>query len=235
MWGQLTAPQGNPPRLYAQRKAGEVAAPDLPGHGSEETNGAGPYTADDFIKAILDPVKDLGLRDLIMVGHGLSAPYVLRAAAMLETPPRRVILLAGVVPDQGKSTLDTLPRAARMMFKIMSRKPTGARKKDIKLAKAVIDHVYCNGMTTFDSILASGWYRTIPSIMLSARHQLGSLNFDFPISYVPLWRDRLVPSPLQRRMAEKLPHVEIEKELDACHEAALERPAQVAEALLKHA
>ena len=235
VWGQLTAPQQYPPRLYAQRKAGEIVTPDLPGHNSVEMNGSGPYTADDFIKAILDPVKDRELRDLIMVGHGLSAGYVLHAASMLETPPRRVILLAGLVPDHGKSVLDSLPQATRMMFKIMSRKPTGASKKEIKLARPVIDNIYCNGMTKFDSVLASGWYRTIPSAMLSARQQLGDLNFNFPISYVPLWRDRLVPSPLQQRMAQKLPRVEIERELDACHEVILERPEQVAEVLLKHA
>ena len=209
--------------------------PDLPGHNSVEMNGSGPYTTDDFVTAILDPVKDRGLQDLIMVGHGLSAPYVLHAASMLDTPPRRVVLLAGVVPDQGKSALDSLPQTTRLMFKIMGRKPTGAGKKEIKLAKPVIDHIYCNGMTNFDSVLASGWYRTIPSSMLSTRQQLGSLSFNFPITYVPLWRDRLVPSALQRRMAQKLPGVEIERELDACHEVTLERPDQVAQALLKHA
>lgn len=235
VWGQLTAPQQYPPRLYSQPKAGEIVMPDLPGHNAQEMNGAGPYTADDFINAIVDPVNKLGLKDLIMVGPGLSAPYVLHAASLLETPPRRVILLAGVVPDQGKSTLDSLPQATRLMFKIMARKPTGAGKKEVKLAKPVIDHIYCNGMTPFDSVLASGWYRTIPLVMLSARQQLGNLQFNFPISYVPLWRDRLVPSGLQRRMAQKLPRVEMERELDACHEVILERPEQVAEILLKHA
>ena len=185
------------------------------------------------MSAVTDEIHSQGLHDLIMVGHGAAAPLILQAAAKLEEPPRRVVVFAGIIPDDGKSTLAMLPRISRLALKSMSRMSRIARK-DLRLPKAVITNVYCNGMDPFDVIQIVGRFGAIPFQLFQTPIRAHDLASNLPVTYVPLWRDRLVPSRLQRRMAERIAGVEIAPELDSCHEVTIELPRQVARILLKY-
>lgn len=231
VWGYLTAPVEHPPRLYGRSAVGKVLALDLPGHAprpGEDTSG---LSLDDFVSAVTDEVKSQGLHDLIMAGHGVAAPVLLQAAARLDEPPRRIVLFSGVIPRDGKSVLDTLPRLNRLGFKMMARMNRVARK-DFRLPNAVITNIYCNGMDPFDIVQIVGRFRALPPQLFQAPIHLGDLAL--PITYVPLWRDRLVSLDIQQRMADRLGSVEVVPELDSCHEVMTERPKQVADMLLKY-
>ena len=232
VWGHLTAPVEHPPRLYARSNIGKVVALDLPGHGPLAREDTSSLSFDDFVSAVTGEVRSQGLHDLIMAGHGVAAPILLQAATKLEEAPRRIVLFAGVIPDEGKSTLDMLPRMNRLGFKMMARL-NGIARMDFRLPKAVITNGYCNGMDPFDVIQIVGRFSPMPLQLFRARVYLNDLARNCPVTYVPLWRDRLLPSQLQRRMAERLGGVEIAQELDACHEVMTERPKQVADILLR--
>ena len=233
VWGHLTAPVEHPPRLYAGQRAGKVVSLDLSGLSTGDGGRAAGLSMDDLAAAVTDEVRSQGLRDVVMAGHGVSSPALLKAASMLDEPPRRVVLFAGIVPDEGKTVLDVLPRISKMGFKMLARL-NGLARKELRLPKAVITNVYCNGMDPFDVIQIVGRFTPLSLRLLRTRVYLNDVARNFPITYVPLWRDRLVPPSIQRRIAEKLNGAEVARELDSCHEVMIEAPKDVAEVLLRY-
>ena len=233
VWGHLTAPVQSPPRLYSRTSLGRVTALDLPGHGLQVREATLAPSFDDFVSAVTGEVRSQSLHDLIMVGHGFSAPILLQAAAKLDEAPRRIVLFAGIIPDEGESALHMLPRLSRLGFQTMAGLSSIARK-EIRLPKAVITNVYCNGMDPFDVIQIVGRFDSLPLQLLRTRVYLKDLGLSCPVTYVPLWRDRLVSSELQRQMAEQMGGVEIAAEMDSCHQVMIERPRLVADILLRY-
>lgn len=235
VWGYLTAPDRHPPALYAKSRVGQVISMDLPRHvvrPMEEDMPA--LTFDDFVSSVVDEVKARDLRDVILVGHGLSAPIVLQAASILEVPPRRVVLFAGAIPDAGRATVDVLPTLKRLSFRMLARMKR-VSKYEFRLPKMVLTGLYCNGMDPFDMIQIVGRYTPLPSQLVRTKIRLSDISSICPITYVPLWRDKLMPSQLQSRMAERLVGVEVENQIDSCHQVMMERPKQVADILVKYA
>ena len=234
VWGHLTAPVENPPRLYNGGKIGKVVTVDLPREITQPGDDPIEPSLDDFVDAVTSAVQAGGLRDVLLVGHGASAPVVLHAAARLEQPPSRVVLLAGLLPSEGKSVLDSLPRLHRMGLNASARMSRFAHK-DFRLPKTIIDHVYCRGMDPFDVIQFVGWFTPLPMQFFRSRVYLNDIARPCPVTYVPLWRDALVPMSLQQRMASRLDGIEMGTELDSCHEVMLERPRELADVLLGYA
>ena len=234
VWGHLTAPVEHPPRLYSRGSGGNVITLDLPGHGSRAREDVSDLTLDDFVSAVTNEVESRGLRDLILVGHGAIAPILVEAATKLEQPPKRVILFAGIIPDEGKSSMDMLPPAGRLGFNLLT-KLQQSKRKGLKLPNPVIVNLYCNGMDPFDVVQIVGRFCHLPTQLVRTKIHLDGLARNFPITYVPLWRDRLASSERQIRMAERLGGVEVVRELDSCHQVMIERPKQVADILLRYA
>ena len=235
VWGHLTAPVGKPPRLHARGRVGKVVSLDLLAQRPRPRNSGPSVYPNDFVSAITDEVASEDLHDLILVGHGISAPLLLHAASELEVAPRRIVLFAGAIPDDGKCALDMLPSLNKLGFKIISRRRSGRAKAQIKLPKAVIDNVYCNGMDPGDVTQIVGRFAPFSPQMFKTKLHLSALSINCPITYVPLWRDKLLPPALQHRMASRFPGVDIARELDSSHEVLIERPRQVADILLNYA
>ena len=228
VWGYLTAPVEHPPRLAVAAAAARVESLDL---SSQEALVRGGL--DEWVEAVSDAVNSRGLRDLVLVGHGVATPVVLQAVAQLETPPKRVVFLAGVVPKEGKSPLSVFPRSVRLGFRLLNLL-NGVARKDMRLPKAFVTHYLCNGMDPFDVIQIMGLFTSLPVGLLRSRVSLDTFTDHFPVTYVVLWRDRLLSPELQRTMAERLGKVEV-VELNSCHQVTIERPKEVAELLLKYA
>ena len=242
VWGYLTAPAEHPPRLHVRRAVGKLVSVDLPGHGTTAGGDVSRLSFDDFVSAVTDAVRAQDLRDLTMVGHGIAAPIILHAAAKLEQPPKRIVLLAGFIPDEGKSALEMLPRSSKLGLKLIARlngrgmmARLNGRGINLRLPKAVINSLYCNGMDPFEVIKIVGRFCPLPVQLLQSRVYLNDLARMCPVTYVPLWRDKLLSPRLQRRMAERLGNVEMVAELDSCHEVMIEHPRQVADLLLRYA
>ena len=234
VWGHLTAPSEHPPRLSGRPRVGQVVALDILADRGRANREPENRAFDSLVSTIAGKVRSQGLTDVVMAGHGLAAPALIRAAAELEVPPRRIVLFAGIIPGEGKSALDALPRVNKLVLKMLVRMNRLARK-EVKLPKPVITNVYCNGMDPFDAIQIIGRFTSLPRQLFESRVYLDDLARDCPVTYVPLWRDRLVPAQTQRRMAQRMVGTEVVPELDTCHEAMIESPRQVAEILLRYA
>ena len=234
VWGYLTAPVEHPPRLYSRGPVGKVIAMDLPGHSSKEPVESSALTLDYLAAAVRTELQTHELTDVVIATHGMAAPIVLRAAADLERPPKRIVVFGGVIPEDGKSSLDSLPRVARTVFKAFSRFSRISRK-ELRLPKAAVTTLYCNGMDSFDMVQIVGRFTPLPRRALLDRVFLSGADNICLVTYVPLQKDRLIPLALQHRMAARLGNVEIAPTLNACHEVMVQHPKQVADILLSYA
>ena len=220
VWGYLTAPVEHPPRLAVVTAAGRVVSPDLPYH---PTAGL-----DSWVTSVTEAISSHGLRDLVLVAHGVAAPVALQVAAQLETPPKRVVMLAGVIPKDGKSPLSTLP----LPFRLALKNPLA--RGNMKIPKALITYYLCNNMDPMDIIQIVGRFMPVPAALLRSRLSVSSFAVPCPVTYAVLWRDRLLSPELQRAMADRLEEAEV-VELNSCHEVTMERPKEIADLILRYA
>jgi pimeloyl-ACP methyl ester carboxylesterase len=233
VWGYMTAPAEHPPRLYAYRKVGKVFPMDLPGHGTDANGDTSAVQMEECVQAIVRAVERQELRDVVLVGHGFAAAPVLQAVAELPAPPKRVVLIAGIVPGQGKSMLSELSMSSRSAFKVLSLFNSLAGK-DVKLPKGVISQYLCNGVDTMEVVQTVGFFGALPTRVLRSGVNLGDLSLPCPVTYIVLSRDRVIPPDAQRRMAQRIPNVEL-MEFDSCHQVTLYRPKELADTLASFA
>jgi pimeloyl-ACP methyl ester carboxylesterase len=229
----MTAPIENPPRLYAYRKVGKVFPIDLPGHGTDANGDTAAVQVEECVQAIVRTVERQELRDVVLVGHGFAGALVLQAVAELPSPPKRVVLIAGIVPGEGKDMLSEFSLSPRSAFQALSWFNSLAGK-DMKLPKSVISRYLCNGVDTMDVVQTVGFFGALPTRVFKSGVSLGDLNLPCPVTYIVLTRDRVVPPETQRRMAQRIPKVEL-LELDSCHQVTLYRPRELADTLASFA
>lgn len=225
----MTAPVEHPPRLYAHRLANKVYSMDLPGHGADSDGDTSSVLLDECVQSIIRTVDRQGLQDLVLVGHGLGGWLILQAAGLLRLPPKRLILIAGIVPDRGKSMIDEFPLRFRMGFKVINtlRSLLG---RDIKMPSRFIYRQLCNGVDPMAVVESIGYFGPLPvGVLKSKTQELGELTS--PITYAVLNEDRVLPVETQRRMAARIPYAEV-IELESCHQVSLCQPKELSEILL---
>ncbi len=233
VWGYLTAPVEHPPRLASRPKVNKVFPMDLPSHGADAGGDTAGVQAEECVQSIVRAVERQDMHDLVLVGHGFSAPLVLKASAQLPVPPRRVVLVAGIVPSGGKNMISVLAPMIRFCFNLSSGM-TGLLDKDLRLPKLLINRYLCNGVDPKEIVQSVGFYGPLATRTLKTRVQREDLETPSPVTYVILTQDKILPLPVQRRMAERIPDVEL-VELDACHQAPLHRAREMADLLLSYA
>ena len=233
VWGYMTAPVEHPPRLASRPKVNKVFPMDLPSHGADAGGDTAGVLPEECVQAIVRAVERQDMHELILVGHGFAAPLVLKASAQLPTPPKRLVLVAGIVPAAGNNMTSVLPPKIRFCFNLSS-VLTGILGRDLRLPKPLINRYLCNGMEPKELVQSVGFYGPLATRTLKTRVRLEDLETPSPVTYVVLTQDRILPPPVQRRMAERIPEVEI-SELDSCHQASLSRPRELADLLLNYA
>ena len=233
VWGYLTAPVEHPPRLYRTRIANRVYPLDLPGHGADTEGDTGDVRFEECVQAVCRAVERQGLKDVVVVAHGFSACVALQASSQLPEPPKRIVLLAGVVPPPQRPLVSVLPSRARLGFKALSA-ANGLVGKGVKLPKAVIYNRLCNGMDPMEVVHSLGHFGPLPTKVLTAKVSLEQAEPPGPVTYVVLSRDRILPPDLQYRMAQRVPGAEVVN-LDSCHQAMLSHPRELADLLMSYA
>jgi pimeloyl-ACP methyl ester carboxylesterase len=233
VWGYMTAPVEHPPRLYAYHKVGKVFPMDLPGHGTDSHGDTAAVQMEECVQAIVRTVERQELRDVVLVGHGFAGALILQAAGKLPSPPKRLVLIAGIVPGEGRSILSEFSRSSRSSFQALNWFSSLAGK-DLKLPKYVISQYLCNCLDTMDIVQAIGFFGALPTRVFKTGVTLGDLNLSVPVTYIVLTRDLIVPPEIQRRMAQRIPNVEL-REFDSCHEVTLYRPRDLADTLASFA
>jgi pimeloyl-ACP methyl ester carboxylesterase len=229
VWGHMTAPVEHPPRLYAHRSANKVYPMDLPGHGADSDGDTSTVLLDECVQSIVRTVERQGLQDVVLVGHGFAGWLILQAAGLFPSPPKRLVLIAGIVPDRGKSMIDELPLRSRLGFQGINTLGS-LLGRDIKVPSGFIHRYLCNGMNPMAVVESIGYFGPLPVGVLKTKTQaLGELTI--PITYAVLTEDRVLPVETQRRMAARIPGAEV-IELESCHQVSLCQPRELAEILL---
>ena len=230
VWGYMTAPVEHPPRLYARRRANKVHPLDLPGHGADCRGDTAAVLMSECVQAIVRAVERQELQDVVLVGHGFAGSLVLQATGQLSVPPKRLVLIAGIVPDGEKSLLSAFPQRTRSCFQFLSIL-SNLFGQDLKLPRQVISQYLCNGINSMEIVQVIGMFGPLPTRVLKSRVTRDGLEVPCPVSYVVLTEDRILPPEVQRSMAERIPNVEV-IELESCHEVGLYRPRELADILL---
>lgn len=232
VWGYMTAPVEHPPRLYAYRPADKVFSLDLPGHGADADGDTSAVLMEECVQSIVRAVERQGLRDVVLVGHGFAGSLILQAAAQLPTAPKRVVLIAGILPPAGKSMASELPFVFRRGFQGISNLK-GLLGRDLSVPHGVIGRYLCNGIDPMALVQVIGYFGPLPVKVLKAKTPAG-LECPCPVTYVVLTEDRMLSPDAQRRMARRIPDVEV-LELESCHQATLYKPKELSEMLLAYA
>ena len=233
VWGHLTAPAEHPPRLYAPRRANRVYPLDLPGHGADADGDTAEVRLEECVHAITRAVEREGLSDLVLVGHGFAGGLILQAVAQLPQPPKRLVLVAGIVPVSQRSMLSALPQRTRGGFRMLAALSKLSRQ-DFRFPRLLIGRYLCNGMDPMEVIHILGLFGPLPVRVLTSRLPLDDGPPPCPVTYVVLSRDKLVPPAAQERVARRIPDAEIVS-MDSCHQVTLCQPKGLADILLGYA
>jgi pimeloyl-ACP methyl ester carboxylesterase len=233
VWGYLTAPVEHPPRLYGYRRVGKVYPLDLPGHGTDANGDTAAVQIEECVQAIVRAVERQDLHDVVLVGHGFAGSLVLQAATQLPAPPKRLVLIAGIVPEEGKTMLSEFPLVSRQCFQVFNRLST-LFGNDLKLPREVVHRYLCNGIDPMEIVQAIGFFGPLPTRVFKSKVVAGKLEAPIPVTYLLLKEDRIVTPEAQRRMAARIPNVEL-LEVDSCHQITLYKPRELADTLLSFA
>jgi pimeloyl-ACP methyl ester carboxylesterase len=228
VWGFMKAPAESPPRLYLKEPVEQAITVNAAG--VAENKARPEMDMQQCVDALVKLIKDNGLQRPVLVGHDVAAPVVLKVAAALESPPRRVVLVGGVIPKEGKSPVSVFPPLVKMPFLLRS---LLSGRRGIKMPKFLIHNVWCSGMSYEESIKVVGRFQALPTRLLKSRMSLKGLELKFPVTYIILEQDKLISPKEQRRMAHSLGYVEIDS-LEACHAAMLHKPGNLADLLLRY-
>ena len=230
VWGHMTAPQEHPPPLYRPRQAVRVRAVDLPGHGADQAQDTALVDLSESVGALAHVVQRENFSDYVLVGHELGGTVALHAAASLPTPPRRIVLVSGIVPAANAAPLSCYPIAARLLIRL-SAMASGLSGRDIAVPAGALHRYWCRGLDPMQRIETVGHLNPLPIRMLTQKTTLDLDSLPCPITYIVLTGNRLVPPARQRIMAARIPGAAV-IELDAGHQAAIQKPRQLAETLL---
>ena len=230
VWGHMTAPQEHPPPLYRPRQAVRVRAIDLPGHGADQAQDTALVDLSESVGALAHVVQRENFTDYVLVGHELGGTVALHAAASLPTPPQHIVLVAGIVPAANAAPLSCYPLAARLLIRL-SAAASSLSGRDIAVPAGALNRYWCRGLDPMQRIETIGHLNPLPIRMLTQKTTLNLDTLPCPITYIVLTGNRLVPPSRQRTMAARIPNAAI-TELDAGHQAAIQKPRQLAETIL---
>ena len=233
VWGHLTAPEEHPPPLHKPRRANRVHPLDLPGHGSDAVGDTSAVRLEECVQAITRAVEREQLKDLVMVGHGFSASLVVQAASEMEVPPKRVVLVAGIVPAPQRPLLSACPAKTRTAFRVMSLLSKLSRQ-DLKLPSPAINGYLCNGMDSMEVVQLLGFLGPLPTRVLKSRLPMETSELPCPVTYIMLTQDMLFPLDAQSRVAARFEGAET-VEIESCHQVMAQHPEELAEVLLRYA
>ncbi len=232
VWGLMTAPEEHPPRLHKPRRANRVHTVDLPGHGADAQGDTAAVRVEECVDAIAHAVERERLRDVILVGHGISAGIVLQAATSLPSPPKRLAIVGGMVPQGSRPLVSGYAGRIGTGFKLLSFLSSLSRK-ELRYPYPFISRYLCNTMEAMEVVQILGFFGPLPTRLLNSGLSLDA-ELPAPLSCIVLTQDKLISPQVQRRTAERLNSEEV-LEVDACHMGVWQRPHEVADALLRYA
>lgn len=233
VWGYLTAPEEHPPTLHKPRRANRVHPLDLPGHGADAGGDTAAVRLEECVQAITRAVERENLKDLVLVGHGFSGSLVVQAASEMAVPPKRVVLVAGIVPAPQRPLLSACSPRTRTAFRMLSLLSSMSRQ-DLRLPSYAINEYLCNGIDSMEVVQMMGFFGPMPTRLLKSKLPMETSELPCPVTYVVLTQDKMIAPGAQGRIAERFDGVET-VEIESCHQVMAQHPKELAEVLLRYA
>ena len=233
VWGYLTAPEEHPPTLHKPRRANRVHPLDLPGHGADAGGDTAAVRLEECVQAITRAVERENLKDLVLVGHGFSGSLVVQAASEMAVPPKRVVLVAGIVPAPQRPLLSACSPRTRTAFRMLSLLSSMSRQ-DLRLPSYAINEYLCNGIDSMEVVQMMGFFGPMPTRVLKSKLPMETSELPCPVTYVVLTQDKMIEPGAQGRIAERFDGVET-VEIESCHQVMAQHPKELAEVLLRYA
>jgi pimeloyl-ACP methyl ester carboxylesterase len=233
VWGYLTAPEEHPPTLHKPRRANRVHPLDLPGHGADAGGDTAAVRLEECVQAITRAVERENLKDLVLVGHGFSGSLVVQAASEMVVPPKRVVLVAGIVPEPQRPLLSACSSWTRTAFRMLSLLSSMSRQ-DLRLPSYAINEYLCNGIDSMEVVQMMGFFGPMPTRLLKSKLPMETSELPCPVTYVVLTQDKMIAPGAQGRIAERFDGVET-VEIESCHQVMAQHPKELAEVLLRYA
>ena len=201
-----------------------VMAVDLPGRAGVPGDLA-TLTIAQCVDSVADQVERAGLGEVVVVAHslgGLIAPGVV--ARLGADRVVRLVLLAAVIPPEGRSDLDLIAPPVRWLIARMLR-PGVPRRPPSRLAAR---SSFCNGMSREQrELVLSQLVPEAPGLFHETVTRV-DLPAGVPRGWILTLRDRANPPHKQRACIAHLGGVDEVIELDTCHDAMVSEPAELA-------
>ena len=164
--------------------------------------------------------------DAILVGHSFAAEIAIGAAAAAPSRVAAVILIGGVVPENGKSFLSMMPAPARLVMRLMLRRA----ENGIALPLRLVRKEYCNDLDEAKTLMVLNRIsREAPRLYLDALNW-SSLPDSIPRHYVKLLKDHSVSPKRQDRMIARVKARSVVT-LETGHLPMIGKPAELAACL----
>lgn len=204
-----------------------MLAVDLPGRGRTAGELVGARIAD-WGASIVAQIDAAGLDEVVLVGHSLAGLSVPDAATRLgPRRARRIMLMGAAVPPQGRSLVESATPLMRWWVRTVS-----ARGVPIPTMPGALAALwFCNGMTREQRRFSLARLCPESPTVMAERVDRSALPREIPRTWIITLRDRALTPRAQRRGIENL-GVDETVEIDACHNAMISAPGELAEILL---
>ncbi len=204
--------------------AGHVAhAPDLPGHGSDETGKR--VTLEDYVEAVCGHLER-SAEPAVLVGHSMAGVVIAAVAERVPKLIRRLVFVAAYLPADGQSFAD-LARADADSLARATRDGDFVALNDDTLIEALYGDSPADDVAFARARLAPQAVAPLKTPVRLTEARFGSI----PRTYIGCLRDRAITPDLQRRMRTASPCARV-VELDCDHSPFFSAPRALADALL---
>jgi pimeloyl-ACP methyl ester carboxylesterase len=206
--------------------AAPAVAVDLPGRGTRPGD-LSSVTIEDCVNAVATDIVRHDLTDIVLVGHSLAGVTAPAVAARLPKRIRHLVLIAGFVPPEGRSVVDTLPFGIRQITRTLL--PRSATRR---MPKTLIRRTLCNDMTRQQAAAVTERIGPDAPALMGAPVSFAGLSDDLPRTYIRFTRDRNLSARKAAWMAAAIGAGE-PIDIEAGHDGIISRPEQVAGELNK--
>lgn len=195
-------------------------AVDLPGRGDGENPGS--LTLRDCVDHLVTLLHAADAPPII-VAHSFSAQVAFAAASEHPERVRAIVLVAGVVPESGRSFLSLLPFPARLALGLIIR----LSRRGVKLPRAAVVREYCSDLDEATTAMVVERVRPeVRRMYLDAVHWR-KLPAHIAVIYVKLLGDTGLTSAKQDEMIRRVGATRIET-IQSGHLPMLSRPEETA-------
>ncbi|GII91192.1 alpha/beta fold hydrolase [Sinosporangium siamense] len=200
-----------------------AVAVDLPGRAGARLNRL--VSLEGWAATVADTVKRHDLKRAMVVAHCLGGLSVLDLAKRVPGRVRDLVLVAGVVPRNGQSYLDTLPSPLARLREVMLR-----RRDEVMLPRLLAK------MLLFHDIDRSARRSLLAGLVPERSSVLSTpvrtrFTEGVRLSYVHTTRDRIVPMRAQRRYVARLGDTVTRAFLNCGHSVFAACPRELADVL----